>query len=65
MARKATNVSGHVSQSKKSQERWTKPEVTGIQDGLSESVPKVDLEAKVTELEALLSGTRQDLDVAK
>ena len=65
MARKATNVSGHVSQSKKSQERRTKPEVTGFQDGLSESVPKVDLEAKVTELEALLSGTRRDLEVAK
>jgi len=65
LARKATNGSGHVSQSKKSQERGTKPEVTGFQDGLSESVPKVDLEAKVTELEALLSGTRRDLVMAK
>ncbi|MGA2784631.1 MAG: hypothetical protein ABSF09_08040 [Candidatus Bathyarchaeia archaeon] len=65
MARKATNVSGHISQSKKPQERRVKPESVLLQGGLSESVQKVDLEAKVTELEALLSGTRRDLEVAK
>jgi len=62
LVRKATTVSG---QSKKSKERSMKPEVAGLQDALPESEPKVDLEAKVTELEALLSGTRRDLVMAK
>lgn len=51
--------------SRKPQEKTMEPEAVGLQDGFLGSVPKVDSETKITELEALLSGTRRDLEVAK